>query len=200
VSDADENDSGAASSGAVSAGNGASVEIAEPEGRGPWLRFAVTFGCLAIASETLYYGVILESDLFDAYLTLLAKIGGAILALFDSGIAVHVKRISSSKFAVEIAQGCDAIQVCSLLAAAVIAFPVQFKYKLRGLVWGIATLQFLNLMRIVTLFWIGAYFGSVFQVSHEVVWPGILIVLTIVIWVAWVRWEDRSSHPRPNAT
>jgi len=42
------------------------------------------------------------------------------------------------------------------------------------------------------------YFRSVFQTSHEVVWPGVLIVLTIVIWIAWVRWEERSSQPLPN--
>jgi len=172
-----------------------STGTVEPEGRGPWLRFALTFGSLAIASEVLYYGVILESAAFEAYLTLLANVGGAFLHLFDSDVAVHSTRISSGLFAVQIAQGCDAIQVCALLAAAVIAFPVKFKYKLRGLVLGIGTLQVLNLMRIVTLFWIGAYFSEVFQTSHEVVWPGILIVLTIVIWVVWVRWEERVSRP-----
>ena len=201
VSDTDDNEPGS-----VSPENGDAGESAQPTaapagvGRGPWLRFAFIFGGLAIASELLYYGVILESEIFDAYLQLLAKIGGAFLGLFDSGLTVNDRRISSSAFAVEIAAGCDAIQVCSLLAAAIIAFPVEFKYKLRGLIAGIAILQFLNLMRIVTLFWIGFYLEKAFQTTHEVVWPGILIVLTIAIWVAWVRWEDRMSRPQRNET
>lgn len=196
MNDLDEQEPGAASVGSVASAEAA--ENVEPEGRGPWLRFALLFGSLAIASEVLYYGVILESAAFGAYLTLLANVGGAFLRLFDGNVAVHATRISSGFFAVEIAQGCDAIQVCALLAAAVIAFPVKFKYKVRGLVAGIVTLQLLNMVRIVTLFWIGAYFPKAFQTSHEVVWPGILIVLTIVIWVTWVRWEDRISRSHQN--
>lgn len=168
------------------------------EGRGPWARFALTFGLLAIASEALYYGWILESAPFQHYLVVLAKTGTFILGWFDADVAVHGSRIHSGAFAVEIAQGCDAIEVCFLLAAAILAFPVEFRFKWRGLVFGIAMLQILNMVRIVTLFWIGALFPKVFRTSHEVVWPGILIVLTIVIWIGWVRWEDEASRRREN--
>jgi len=185
VSDAVEDGNGSANAAPVDAGAG---------GRGPWLRFALTFGALAIASETLYYGWILESELFERYLVVLANTGAWILRWFDADVMVHGTRISSGLFAVEIAQGCDAIQVCALLAAAVVSFPVAFRFKWRGLVVGIAILQILNMMRIVTLFWIGALFPTIFKTSHEVVWPGILIVLTIVIWIGWVRWEDSVSR------
>lgn len=196
MNDPDVQETGADSVGG--AGSADATERADFDGHRPWLRFALLFGLLAISSEVLYYGVILDSGGFEAYLTVLAKIGGAFLSLFDSEVFVRERRISSGAFAVEIAQGCDAIQVCALLAAAIIAFPVKFKYKLRGLIVGIAALQMLNMLRIITLFWIGMYFRSVFQTSHEVVWPGVLIVLTIVIWIAWVRWEERSSQPLPN--
>jgi exosortase H (IPTLxxWG-CTERM-specific) len=163
----------------------------EPGGREPWLRFALTFGALAIASELLYYAVALESAGFKVYLAILARISGAILAFFGSEAVVTGTRITSNLFAVEVAQGCDAIQVCSLLAAAVIAFPVELKRKLRGVALGILLLQILNLMRIITLYLIGAHWVSVFRTAHEVVWPGILIAVTIVTWIVWVRWETQ---------
>jgi len=166
----------------------------KPRGREPWFRFALIFGVLAVASELFYYAVALDSDGFRSYLVVLAKISGAFLSVFNSEVAVNGTRIVNSDFSVEVAQGCDAIQVCSLLAAAVIAFPVDSRCKLRGLAFGILLLQFLNLMRIVTLFWVGSYFPSVFKTAHEVVWPGILITITIVVWVLWVRWE--TQHPR----
>ena len=171
----------------------------EPQGREPWLRFALIFGALAIASEVFYYAVALNSEGFGAYLGVLAEISGAFLSLFSSDVAVNGTRISGESFAVEVAEGCDAIQVCSLLAAAVIAFPVELRSKLRGLVLGILWLQLLNLLRIITLFWIGIYFPQVFQTSHEVVWPGILITITIATWILWVRWETPPLRPLEHA-
>jgi exosortase H (IPTLxxWG-CTERM-specific) len=171
----------------------------EPQGREPWLRFALIFGALAIASEVFYYAVALNSEGFGAYLGVLAEISGAFLSLFSSDVAVNGTRISGESFAVEVAEGCDAIQVCSLLAAAVIAFPVELRSKLRGLVLGVLWLQLLNLMRIITLFWIGAHFSHVFQTAHEVVWPGILITVTIATWILWVRWETQLPRPLEHA-
>ena len=167
----------------------------EPQRREPWLRFALIFGVLAVASEAFYYAVTLDSEGFQVYLGVLAKISGAFLSLFNGDVMVDETRISNGAFAVEVAQGCDAIQVCSLLAAAVLAFPVGLWRKLRGLVLGILWLQLLNLLRIITLFWIGAYFSRVFRTAHEVVWPGILITITIATWILWVRWETQPAQP-----
>ena len=166
----------------------------EPGGREPWVRFALTFGALSIGSEALYYTVALESESFKVYLELLARISGAILAFFGSDALVTGTRVTSKLFSVEVSQGCDAIQVCSLLAAAVIAFPVDFKSRLRGLILGILLLQALNLLRIISLFLIGAYYSEMFRSAHEVVWPGILITATIAAWILWVRWETRPAQ------
>jgi exosortase H (IPTLxxWG-CTERM-specific) len=171
----------------------------EPQRREPWFRFALIFGVLAVASELFYYAVALDSDGFRSYLVVLAKISGAFLSVFNGEVAVNGTRILDSDFSIQVAQGCDAIQVCSLLAAAVIAFPVESLCKLRGLVLGILLLQFLNLMRIVTLFWVGSYFPSVFKTAHEVVWPGILITITVVTWVLWVRWETQPPRSPEHA-
>lgn len=170
-----------------------------PVGQEPWLRFALVFGLLAIASEVGYFALALDSSSFEAYLSVLASISGRILNFFGSAVNVDETRITGDEFAVAVAQGCDAIQVCSLLASAVLAFPVSWAAKLRGLVGGIALLQALNIVRIVTLYWIGAYFSDFFQTAHEVAWPGLLIVVTITTWIFWVRWETPLQAPAGDA-
>lgn len=166
----------------------------------PWFRFALVFGVLAIGSEVLYYAVTLESAGFERYLSGIANISAWLLNLSGSDVVVDKIRISNNAFAVRIAQGCDAIQVCTLLASAIIAFPLPLRSKLRGLVIGIGILQLLNLARVVTLFWIGEHFKSVFKASHEILWPGFLIVATIVIWIVWVRLETAAEKsPRDAA-
>jgi hypothetical protein len=32
-----------------------------------------------------------------------------------------------------------------------------------------------------------------------VIWPGSLIVVTIVTWILWVRWETPAPFPAPDA-
>ena len=160
-------------------------------GEAPWIRFALVFGALAIGSELLYYGVILESEGFHAYLAVLARISGLLLDWMGQDVSVTGAQISNARFAVLVSDGCDAIQICALLSAAVIAFPAPLQRRLRGVVLGILWLQLLNFVRIVSLFLIGAYFASGFSPAHKVVWPTFLIVVTIATWIFWVRQEAR---------
>ena len=155
--------------------------------REPWLRFALIFGALAIGSEALFYGVTLDSRGFEAYLRLLARISGGMLDLVGQGVRVNGSTISGPRFAVEVAHGCDAVQITALLSAAILAFPVSMRRKLPGLAFGFVWLQGLNFVRIVSLFLIGAYAPAIFQTSHEVVWPTALVIITIATWIIWVR-------------
>lgn len=169
-------------------------------GREPWLRFALLFGFFAVVSEIAYYALVLDSRWFESYLKVLAMISGWVLGLFGTEVRIFGTGITGSDFAIAVAQGCDAIQVCSLLAAAVLAFPVAWKARFRGLVIGVALLQALNILRIVTLYWIGVFFPDVFEYAHEVIWPGTLIVVTVVTWILWVRFETPPPPPVPDVS
>lgn len=166
-----------------------------PQGppREPWLRFALTFGALAVLSELIYYGVALESDLFQAYLATVARISGWILGFLVDEVAVHGTTVTSGIFSVEIARGCDAYRLCALLSAAMIAFPAPLRLKVWGVLLGLLWLNFLNFVRIVGLFFIGGYFHSQFQTSHEVYFPIFLIVMTVGAWILWVRRATREG-------
>jgi exosortase/archaeosortase family protein len=167
--------------------------------RDPWLRFALTFGALAVLSELVYYGVALESQVFHAYLAGLARICGFILSHLSDEVTVRGTYISGSLFSVEIARGCDAYRICALLSAAILAFPARFKLKVWGLALGLLWLNLLNFFRICSLFFIGGYFYAYFQTSHEVYFPIFLIVMTVAAWIVWVRQATRDAlEPEPN--
>lgn len=168
------------------------VHRAEP-GRDPWLRFALTFGALALLSELIYYGVALESDAFRSYLELLARISGWILSFFAADIEVHGTLIAGKLFSVEIARGCDAYRICALLAAAMLAFPATWRQKWVGLVLGMLWLNSLNFVRIVGLYLVGGYFYDEFHRAHTIYFPVFLIAMTVLAWVVWVRWVTRDE-------
>jgi len=160
-----------------------------------WTRFAVAFAVLAISAELAYYTLVLPSDGFQSYLRALASGSGAILGWLGAGVQVNGTRLESGPFAVRVADGCDAFQICALYAAAVIAFRTSLGRRLRGLVLGLLWLQGLNLVRIVTLFWIGTTFAGAFMTFHQSLWPTALVVATASTWAVWALWETRDAPP-----
>jgi exosortase/archaeosortase family protein len=172
----------------------------DTQGRDPWLRFAVTFAVLAVASELVYYGVALESPIFKSYLSALARANGFLLGLVVDEVSVHGTRITSSFFSVEIARGCDAYRICALLSSAIIAFPAPLKTKAVGLVLGLLWLNMLNFVRIISLFFIGGHFYAYFKDTHEIYFPIFLIAMTVAAWIVFVRRATRDSFgPEPDA-
>ena len=167
--------------------------------RDPWIRFAVTFGVLAVASELVYYGFALESPIFKSYLKGVAKISGFILSFLTDDVTVRGTHISSPIFSVEIARGCDAYRICALLSAAIISFPAPIRVKFWGLTLGLLWLNFLNFFRIISLVYVGGYFFPHFQTTHEVYFPIFLIAMTVAAWIVWVRQATRDWLPPETA-
>jgi len=156
-------------------------------GPDPWRRFVLVFAVLAVVSEIFYYGIALESEWFQRYLELLAGASGFIIGFLTDGVSVRGASIQGADFSVEIARGCDAYRICSLLSAAIVAFPSRWPLKIWGLALGLLWLNALNFVRIVGLFFIGGALPEHFQASHEVYFPIFLICMTIVAWILWVR-------------
>ena len=165
----------------------APTEARTPLWRDPWFRFAATFGLLALISEVVYYAFALESDLFRVYLETLARISAWILEQMTTGIKLRGTVISGDLFSVQIAAGCDAYRISALLGSAILAFPARWKTKVVGLFFGLLWLNALNFVRIVGLYFIGAYLTPHFHRSHEVYFPIFLICMTIAAWMIWVR-------------
>ena len=53
---------------------------------------------------------------------------------------------------------------------------------------GIVVLQSLNVVRIVTLYWIGSRFPAIFPSAHLKVWPALFILVAIGLFVGWKGW------------
>lgn len=89
-------------------------------------------------------------------------------------------------FAVEMRDGCNAVNVTILLWAAVLAFPAPWKLKAWGLAGGSLVIQVLNLVRFVTLFYIGQYSRTWFDFAHGYLWECLLVLDTLVVFWLWV--------------
>jgi exosortase H (IPTLxxWG-CTERM-specific) len=126
----------------------------------------------------------------------IARVSGATLNLIGQGVRMDGTVIRSSRFAVNIRNGCNGVEAMLIFLAAVLAFPAPWRSRLAGLALGILAIQIVNLIRVVALFLTGVYFPKLFDTSHTVIWQTIVILSGVLLWI---YWANRFAQPSERA-
>lgn len=126
-----------------------------------------------------------------------ARIVFALLDLFgieaqrEGVIIVH-----PAGFAYEIAYSCTGFLPVVTFLVCVLAYPASWRAKWQGVAIAVPILWMVNLLRLVSLFYIGVHFPAAFVWAHEVVWEALLAAAFISLWLGWIGWSGhRFSTP-----
>jgi exosortase H (IPTLxxWG-CTERM-specific) len=119
----------------------------------------------------------------------LAAISADIVKVFDPQVIAQGKVLQSGSngFAVSIEAGCNGVEATIVLIAAMLAFPAPWKRKLIGLAAGIVAVQGLNIIRVISLFYLGQWNFDAFEFAHLYVWQALIMLDVLVVWLLWVR-------------
>jgi exosortase H (IPTLxxWG-CTERM-specific) len=130
----------------------------------------------------------------------LVKVAGGLIHICGGKTLVQgaVLRDPVAGFAVEMRDGCNAVNVTILLWSAVLAFPAPRKQKLLGLLAGSLIIQVVNSVRFISLFYIGQYSLTWFDFAHGYLWETLLVLDTMVVFWLWVNRVFRAGA-LPNA-
>ena len=74
-----------------------------------------------------------------------------------------------------------------ILISAIIAFPAPWKHRLIGLVAGFIAIQLLNLVRIVSLFFLGLWSQVWFEWFHLYLWQALIVLDALIVFLIWLR-------------
>jgi exosortase H (IPTLxxWG-CTERM-specific) len=99
-----------------------------------------------------------------------------------------------SLFTIQMAYGCNGAHVTILLWAAVLAFPATWQQKLKGMVAGTAAIHIVNLLRFISLFYVGEYNRNWFDFAHLYLWESLMMLDTLVIFWTWAHFVGRSGQ------
>lgn len=126
---------------------------------------------------------------------LLARISAGLVTWFDASAAAQGKVLwnTATGFGVSIEPGCNGIEACIVLVAAVLAFPATWRSKLVGILAGCVAVQALNVVRVISLFYIGQWNTAAFNFAHEFLWQGLIMLDVLVVWLLWVRRTTRGD-------
>lgn len=126
-----------------------------------------------------------------------AQLSSAILNVLGQETSAIGEQISSTVCNLKIKEGCDGITPMILYSMSIIAFPVQLRFKWKGILIGLLGLFVLNLIRIISLYFIGKYGSDAFfDFMHIDVWSTLFLVITLVFWLIWMRsaFVTKSAH------
>ena len=129
----------------------------------------------------------------------LARISAGLVTLFDRDVVAtgNVLRSTATNFAVSIEAGCNGVEATLVLLAAMLAFPASWSRKALGLAAGIVAVQGLNIVRVISLFYLGQWNREVFEWAHLYVWQALIMLDVLIVWLLWVRTLPRGGdEPR----
>jgi len=153
----------------------------------------VRFFVLFVVLLALMFGLELtpwaQEYLVVPWTNALAAISASLVTLFDANVVATGKVIRSTVngFAVSIEAGCNGIEATIVLVAAIFAFPAPWRERFIGLVAGIVAVQGLNIVRVISLFYLGQWNMKVFEWAHLYVWQALIMLDVLVVWLVWVR-------------
>jgi exosortase H (IPTLxxWG-CTERM-specific) len=126
----------------------------------------------------------------------LTRISAGLITVFDPRVAAFGKILQSTTngFAVSIEAGCNGIEAAIILIAAMLAFPAPWKYRAIGVLAGLVAVQTLNVVRVISLFYLGQWNLRAFEWAHLYVWQGLIMLDVLIVWLIWIR-----TLPRPAA-
>jgi exosortase H (IPTLxxWG-CTERM-specific) len=152
-------------------------------------RFLLVFFALQLGLFGVNMLSVVQEHLVLPWTSFLTRLCAGLVTWFDPSAAAQGKVLwnTTTGFGVSIEPGCNGVEACIVLLAAVVAFPARWHDKLLGLAVGIVAVQALNIVRVVSLYYLGQWRLDVFHFAHAYLWQGLIMLDVLVVWLLWAR-------------
>ena len=164
-------------------------------------RFVITFLVVLVALFSLEMLNPVQEHVIVPFTALLAKISAALIAPFDDTVIAFGKvlQFRDSGFAVSIEAGCNGVEATIVLVAAVVAYPASWKARIVAILLGFLAIQALNIVRIISLFYLGDWDLDIFSWVHLYLWPALIMLDVLVVFIFYLRYLANSAAEATHA-
>ena len=136
-----------------------------------------------------------QAAVIQPFTAVLAWISASIILPLDDTVisSGRVLRDSASGFAVSIEAGCNGVEASIVLIAGVLAFPATWPQRATAIILGFIAIQLLNILRIISLFYLGQWNYEIFEWTHLYLWPVLIMLDVLLVFALYLRWLSRSD-------
>ena len=119
----------------------------------------------------------------------IAWLSAQMMTVFDPDVLSYGRTLQSRStgFGVLIESGCNGIEALIILIAGVVAFPAPWKLKVIGIAAGCVAVQAVNVIRVISLYYLGKWDQEVFEFAHLYLWQALIMMDVLVVWLLWIR-------------
>jgi exosortase H (IPTLxxWG-CTERM-specific) len=116
-----------------------------------------------------------------------------LITLGDPQVIAGGKILQSTRngFAVSIEGGCNGIEAAIVLLSAMMAFPAPWKHRALGMLAGLLAVQALNVVRVISLFYLGQWSAAAFEWAHLYAWQALIMLDVLIVGLVWMRMLPR---------
>ena len=138
-----------------------------------------------------------ERELVLPWTTSLARFCSILVTNFDPNVVAYGKVLQSQAngFSVSIEPGCNGVEAYIILLAAIVAFPAPWVHRVWGVLIGFVAVQGLNVVRVISLFYLGQWNQRAFDFAHTYLWQALIMLDVLVFWLYWVKVSTRNTKP-----
>lgn len=157
------------------------------------------FLTIFLVVQLVLFGVaehsLVQQQLVLPWTELLAQACVSLVTTFDSHAAALGKVLwnPSTGFGVSIEPGCNGVEAYLILISAIVAFPATWRDRASGIFLGFIAVQGLNVIRVISLFYLGQWDKRVFDFAHTYLWQGLIMLDVLVFWLLWVKISARGA-------
>ena len=166
------------------------------------VRFLVVFFTVLLVLFLAELTAPVQRTIVVPWTALLASCSAFVLHFLDSNVMSNGNVLQDVRTGsgIAIEAGCNAVEACIMLAAAMLAYPAALRWKITGLVIGCLAIQALNLVRIVSLFYLVRWSVPAFEFAHLYLWQALIMLDVLLAWLVWLRWITRGQFRLANTT
>ncbi len=131
-----------------------------------------------------------RNGLITPFTEQLAAISAALIKLFDTDVisnGIIIQSLSNGT-SVAILAGCNGVEAMICLTAAMLAYPATGWQRFWGLLLGYLAIQSLNIVRIISLFYLLQWNKQWFEWAHLYIWQGLIFLDVLIVFIIWMRW------------
>jgi exosortase H (IPTLxxWG-CTERM-specific) len=157
--------------------------------------FALKFLGLVVVSYIIIGLPAVDRAFVAPFTASLGRMSAGLMRMGGQDVTAVGTSLREGRFAVEIRNGCNALEACIILISAIVAFPAPWKRRLIGAFAGLAVIQGINLIRIISLFVIARDHPRFFEMAHVYVWQTAMFLIAIALFMYWSRPREAELAP-----
>tara|TARA_R110002049_G_scaffold17654_10_gene68279 strand:+ start:1079 stop:1597 length:519 start_codon:yes stop_codon:yes gene_type:complete len=158
-------------------------------------RFFAVFMVLLVAMFVAELTPPVQKAVVVPWTSTLAAISAWLVSLFDPQVISYGKILqhAGTGVGVSIEAGCNGIEACIILTAGVLAYPAPWRMKIAGILIGFVAIQAVNVLRVITLFYLADWNQEWFEFAHLYLWQVLIMIDVLVVWLLWIRYVARNT-------